>query len=397
MTLRVFLKQGKEKASQQRHPWIFESAVDRLDGAVELGNTAEIYSSNGTFIARGAYSPLSKIRLRIWSWDENQQIDDLFFYNKISDSIKLRKDLSLFDQYQAVRIIFGESDGLPGLLVDQYLDVLVVQFLTAGAEFWKDVIVNLLSECTGINKIFERSDVDVRSLEGLPQNVGEIRGDFSNTRMVINELGIQYSIDFKDGQKTGFYIDQRDNRAKVRSYASGKKVLDCFSYTGGFTISALAGKAASVTAIEISNTAINQLVSNLEINRYLDNRVKWIEGDVFHVLRTMRDRDEKFDLIVLDPPKFAPTIAHVKKASRGYKDINLLALKLLNPGGLLYTFSCSGGLSMELFQKIVFGAAMDAGVNAHIIGVMTQSPDHPVALNFSESNYLKGLIVRKNK
>jgi 23S rRNA (cytosine1962-C5)-methyltransferase len=291
-----------------------------------------------------------------------------------------------------VRVIYAESDSLPGLIVDRYDNVLVLQSLTAGSEFWKDTLADLLLEETELETIYERSDADVRELEGLQPVVGILRGTINHFPLSIVENDLKFNIDLESGHKTGFYLDQRDNHLRVRQLAKDRDVLDCFCYTGGFTVNALAGGARSVVAVDTSAEALKLGRENVKLNGQQAESVEWREGDVFQMLRKFRDEDRSFDLIVLDPPKFAPTAAQAQKASRGYKDINLLAFKLLRPGGVLVTFSCSGGIDVALFQKIVASAALDAGVDAQIAEHLSQAADHPVALNFPEGTYLKGLV-----
>jgi 23S rRNA (cytosine1962-C5)-methyltransferase len=293
----------------------------------------------------------------------------------------------------AVRLIHAESDGFPGLIVDRYGHTLVVQFLSAGAERWRQTLVELLLELTDIEHVFERSDADVRQLEGLSPRVGPLLGA-PPEQLAITEHGLRFAVNLLDGQKTGFYLDQRQNRQRIREWALGRDVLDAFAYTGGFTLNALAGGANSVLTVDSSAGALELARENVELNGLPMDKVQWQQADVFQYLRKLRDEARQFDLIVLDPPKFAPTSAQVQRATRGYKDINLLAFKLLRPGGILATFSCSGGVSVELFQKIVAWSALDAGVTAQIVDHLKQSPDHPVALNFPEGAYLKGLILR---
>lgn len=366
-----------------------------------MGETVEICDSRGGFLARGAYSPQSQIRARVWGWDVDEEVDVAFFRARLQEAIALRSDGRPMADDQdsvprlpsAVRLIHGESDQLPGLVVDRYGDTLVMQASSAGAERWRDTLADLLLELTGTARIYERSDVAVRKLEGLPERVGPIRGG-EPPELEIEENGLKFGVDVRAGHKTGFYLDQRFNRARVRELAAGKEVLDCFSYTGGFALNALAGGASHVTALDVSVEALALAEANRVRNNLPAEKITWLEGDVFHVLRKFRDQAGNFDMIILDPPKFAPSAAQVKQASRGYKDINLLAFKLLRPGGTLVTFSCSGGISAELFQKIVAGAALDAGLHIRVLEQLYQSPDHPVALNFPEGAYLKGLICR---
>ena len=353
-----------------------------------------VSDSKGKFLAWGAISPQSKIRVRVWSLNEAEVVGADFFLKRLTAAIGRRKLLSQTQNVTAFRLVHAESDGLPGLIVDKYGPILVVQFLSSGVEFWRDVIVEQLVKITRCKQIYERSDADIRHLEGLESKKGPLVGEDLAGPVAINEGELRYWVDIIQGQKTGFFLDQRDNRAIVRGFAAEKTVLDCFAYTGGFTIAALEGGAKKATAIESSAVAIGLGKENLKLNQVPAGRVEWLEADVFKELRKFRDSARTFDLVILDPPKFAPTAAHAQKAARGYKDINLLAFKLLDPGGLLVTFSCSGGVNPDLFQKIVAGAALDAGVEARIIGRLGPGVDHPVALNFPEGAYLKGLIVQ---
>ena len=393
----IILREGREKSVIQRHPWIFSGAVAKINGSPRIGETADIISTRGEFLARAAINTNSKIIGRIWTWEQNENIDSKFFSKCIEKSFNARSNLNTLIQSDACRLVYAESDNLPGLIIDRYGDTYVVQFLTAGIEFWKDEIISVIRDLTHAKIIYERSDVDVRQLEGLESRKGLLFGNLHNEQLVIIENGITYHVDISNGHKTGFYLDQRDNRLLVRLLSSGCKVLDCFSYTGGFGINALVGGAKSVTFVDSSALALDCVRDNLRLNQLNLDIIKLIDQDVFKYMRTLRDIGETFDLIILDPPKFAPTSVQAEKAARGYKDINLLALKLLKPGGYLFTFSCSGGVSEELFQKIVTGAALDAGVEAVILKHMYQAADHPVALNFPEGAYLKGFILQKRK
>jgi 23S rRNA (cytosine1962-C5)-methyltransferase len=392
----IQLKPGREKPVQRGHPWIFSGSIAKISGVEGIGmpgETVRVVDSSGHFLAWGAISPRSQIRVRIWSWKEEDEVGADFFYQQISEAVGLRRMLIQPGEVDAYRLLHAESDGLPGLIVDKYGGTLVVQFLTCGVEFWRDILVEQLEKITGCNQIYERSDADIRQLEGLEPRIGILIGPDINRPVKIREAGVEYWVDIARGQKTGFYLDQRENRSVVRGLASGRTILDCFAYSGGFSISGLAGGAVSVTAVDSSAEALQLARENLKLNHFNEGSVEWLEADVFNLLRKLRDQNQKFDLVVLDPPKFAPTAAHVQKASRGYKDINLLAFKLLKPGGVMVTFSCSGGVGEELFQKIVAGAAVDAGVQAKIIKRLGPSADHPVALNFPEGAYLKGLVV----
>jgi 23S rRNA (cytosine1962-C5)-methyltransferase len=391
----IQLKRGREKSLKRRHPWIFSGALDKVQGKPGAGDTVEVHDASKNVLARAAYSPKSQIRARVWTFDPKEEIDSLFFRNRIQKALALREALPAARHTNALRLVNGESDGLPGLVVDRYADVLVAQFLAAGVERWRDPILDALMELSGCAAIYERSDAEVRKLEGLPAKAGFARGNRNAARCPIIEYGLNFRVDVEQGQKTGFFLDQRENRQRVRSLAAGREVLDGFCYTGGFSVAALAGGAQRVTAIESSAAALEVAKENLAANPLDASKVEFLQADVFAQLRKLRDQNAKFGLIVLDPPKFAPTAAQVKKAARAYKDINLWALKLLAPGGLLATFSCSGGVSAELFQSIVAGAALDAGGEAKIIERFGAAADHPVALEFPEGEYLKGLLVLK--
>lgn len=390
----VQLKPGREKSLVRRHPWVFSGAVAKVIGNPQIGDTVEVLSASGRFFGQGAYSPHSQIRCRIWSWDENENINEDFFYKRLKHSIQMRHDLVEELTTNAIRLVHAESDGLPGLVVDQYGETCVLQILSAGIEHWKETVFQCLREIIEPAQIFERSDVEVRALEGLAKRKGLVWGKNIGGILNIHENGLKYQVDVAGGHKTGFYIDQRDNRAIVKTLARGREVLDCFCYTGGFSVAALAGGAKSVVGVDTSSDALTIAQSNVELNGLPAKSMETIQGDVFRILRDMRDRAQQFDMVILDPPKFAPTSSQAAKAARGYKDINLLGLKLLRPGGMLVTFSCSGGVGAEFFQKIVAGAALDAGLDVKIIGYLHQGADHPVALNFPEGYYLKGLVLR---
>ncbi|MEW6568487.1 MAG: class I SAM-dependent rRNA methyltransferase [Chloroflexota bacterium] len=390
----VRLKPQRERSVRLHHPWIFSGAVAKVEGDPQLGDTVEVLGHGGEWLARGAYSPVSQIRVRLWTWHEDEVIDASWIATRLERAIHCRDPL--FDRAvtTAWREVHAESDGLPGLIVDRYQDFRVVQFLSAGAERWRSAVVEALAARGGCRGLYERSDVEARELEGLPRRSGLLWGEPPPTDLTIRQHGLRYRVDVAQGHKTGFYLDQRDNRDCLRAFAVGKAALNVFCYTGGFTLEALAGGAASVASVESSAAALALAQENVRLNGLPLERCQWLEGDAFQELRRLRDKGQSFDLIVLDPPRFAPTEAQSQRAARGYKDINLLAFKLLRPGGILFTFSCSGGVSPDLFQKIVAGAALDAGVEASIIGWLGQPPDHPVALHFPEGRYLKGLICR---
>lgn len=388
----LLLKPGRERTVLQHHPWVFSGAVAQLQGKPDPGETVAVRAPQGDFLAYAAYSPQSRIAARLWTWDPTETINADFLRRRLQAALDLRKALVPDAETDALRLVHAESDGLPGLVVDRYADLLVVQFLSAGAERWRDVLLDLLVELTGMERIYERSDVEARRLEGLPEREGPLRGGAPEGPLTICENGLKFRVDPTRGQKTGFYLDQRRNRARLKELCAGRDVLNCFCYTGAFSLYARAGGARSVLSIDSSSEALAAARENASLNGFEGADVEWMEADVFQALRKLRDEDRRYDLIILDPPKFASTAAQAERAARGYKDINLSAFKLLRPGGLLFTFSCSGGISAELFQKIVAGAALDAGVRASIVQHLTQGPDHPTALNFPEGSYLKGLV-----
>ncbi len=391
---RVRLRAGREKSLRRRHPWVFSGSVADIEGVPPSGATVALMASDDSPLASAAWSPSSNIRARVWSFDPEVRIDADFMASRVRAAARMREGM-LDAGHTGCRLVHAESDGIPGFIADRYGDVLVVSFLTAGAEGWREALVAALIEATGCGVVYERSDADVRALEGLPPRVGAIAGTLPQPITFVED-GLAYRVDVAGGQKTGFYLDQRDNRRCVREQAHGRDVLNCFCYTGAFGIAALAGGAKSLLSIDSSADALALAQINLEANALDPTRARWRDADVFGELRKLRDAAVQFDLIVLDPPKFAPTAHHAEKAARAYKDINLLALKLLRSDGLLFTFSCSGGISADLFQKIIAGAALDARVDAKIVRRFGASADHPVALNFPEGDYLKGLLVRKS-
>jgi 23S rRNA (cytosine1962-C5)-methyltransferase len=387
------LKPGRDKSPLRHHPWVFSGAVARLEGEPGLGDTVDVRAADGAWLARAAYSPHSQIIARVWSFDPEETVDATFLRRRLARSLASRSSDLAFP-CSALRLVNAESDALPGLIVDRYADHLVCQFLSAGAEKWKGEIVAALRELVPGRGIYERSDVDVRGKEGLPPVTGVLAGEPPPAYVEIEEHGCRYLVDVVHGHKTGFYLDQRDNRAALAEYVAGRAVLNGFAYTGGFGVAALKAGAAHVTNIDTSASALELAVRNFALNDLHASHFTNHVGDVFAVLRQYRDSRRQFDLIILDPPKFAETRAQVERAARGYKDINLLAFKLLRPGGVLFTFSCSGGVEPALFQKIVADAALDAGREAQIVRRLSQAADHPVALNFPEGEYLKGLICR---
>ncbi|MBK8944158.1 MAG: class I SAM-dependent methyltransferase [Ignavibacteriae bacterium] len=389
--IKVILKPAREKSLLRKHPWVFSGAIEKVLGNPRNGETVEVFSSKNIWLGRGAFSIQSQIRVRIWTFDESEIIDRKFFESKIKSSFNLRNSI-IEKNTNSFRIVNSESDNLPGIILDKYSEFLVLQFLSAGAEFWKSEIIEAVKNVIPTKGIFERSDVDVRKKEGLESKIGNLFGEEPPELIEMLENGIKIFVDVKKGHKTGFYLDQRDNRKIISEFTKEKNVLNCFSYSGGFSLYALITGANSVTNIDSSSDALKLLLKNIELNNFSKEKIKNVEGDVFKILRKYRDENNLFDLIILDPPKFIESKANIDKASRGYKDINMLAFKILNQGGVLFTFSCSGLMERELFQKIVSDAAIDAGRNVKIIKWLTQSEDHPVASNFPEGLYLKGLI-----
>jgi 23S rRNA (cytosine1962-C5)-methyltransferase len=387
------LREGKERSLKRHHPWIFESAIAK--GGADSGETVRVEAADGAFLAWAAFSPASKIRARCWSFDEKQRIDAPFFIAAVAKAVRARARFDI--NSDGLRLIHGESDGLPGLIVDRYGDTLVAQFTSAGVEKWKDVIVDALLTETGLSKLYERSDASSRSLEGLPEVTGWLRGN-GPTELTLREHGWNLALNIADGHKTGFYLYQRDSRKRFADTAQRlqfQRVLNCFCYTGGFTVAALSGGAAHVTSIDSSGPAIEKARANVALNGFAAERASFMDADVNASLRQFAAQGQTFDAIVLDPPKFAPTVAHAERAARAYKDINRLAFKILEPGGVLFTYSCSGGISADLFHKIVASAGSDAGVDGYIHERMGGAPDHPMTIAFPEGEYLKGLVVMR--
>jgi 23S rRNA (cytosine1962-C5)-methyltransferase len=389
----ITLRPGKERSLQRRHPWVFESSI--ASGKADPGETVRVQTSDGTFAGWAAYSPSSMIRLRVWSFDEAERIDRAFFERRIAAAVARRARLPIASD--GVRLIHGEADGLPGLIVDRYADVLSAQFLSVGVERWKATIADALLAATGLSRLYERSDSNVRTLEGLAPHTGWLRGD-GPTEVSIREHDWTLTLDVAEGHKTGFYLDQRDSRKlfadAVRQFGC-RRVLNCYCYTGGFSVAALAGGAEHVTGIDSSAPALVRAAAHVALNGFDPARHTALDADVNRSLRAMLDRGERFDAIVLDPPKFAPTAAHAERAARAYKDINRLAFMLLAPGGVLFTFSCSGGISVDLFHKIVAGAGLDAGIDGIVYARTGAAPDHPMTVTFPEGEYLKGLMLIK--
>jgi 23S rRNA (cytosine1962-C5)-methyltransferase len=390
----IRLLDGKERSLLRRHPWVFAGSVGR--GKADPGETVRVEAADGRFLAWGAYSPTSQIRVRAWSFDESERIDHAFFKRRLARALALRDRLA--PASDGVRLVHGEADGLPGLIVDRYADVLSAQFLSAGTERWREAVADILATMPGVRGVYERSDSGVRALEGLQPRTGWLRGEGA-TELTIREHGWRLTLDVAEGHKTGFYLDQRDNRAALAQWVAQfgcATVLNCFSYTGGFSVAALAGGARQVTSVDSSAPALARAAAHVALNGFDPSCHEAVDADVNGFLRERLQAGARYDCIVLDPPKFAPTAAHAERAARAYKDINRLALKLLEPGGLLFTFSCSGGVGPELFHKIVAGAAIDAGVDGAILQRLEGACDHPATLCFPEGEYLKGLLIRKN-
>lgn len=394
----IRLREGKERSLQRHHPWIFESAIAK--GGGDAGETVRVESHDGKFLAWAGFSPSSKIRARAWSFDESGRIDAAFFVAAVARAVAARAHFDV--QSDGVRLVHGESDGIPGLIVDQYGDTLVAQFLFCGVERWKSVLVQALLDATGLTKLYERSDTGPRALEGLPASTGWLAGE-GPTELVIREHSWQLGLDIAEGHKTGFYLDQRDSRKKMADVTQRlglQRVLNCYCYTGGFSVAALAGMRAAglegvghVTSIDSSGPSLERARANVARNGFAASSADFMDADVNASLRQFGAEGRTFDGIVLDPPKFAPTVAHAERAARAYKDINRLAFKLLAPGGVLFTYSCSGGISPDLFHKIVASAGNDAGVDGYITDRLSGAPDHSATLNFPEGEYLKGLVV----
>ena len=391
----VVLKRNHARPVLQRHPWIFSGAIERIEGEVADGDLVEVRDAGHNWLARGFLNRQSQIAVRLLTWRQDEAVDQAFWRGRLERAIAARRSLANGGATTAYRLVHAESDYLPGLIVDRYGEWLVVQFLTLGIERRKEEIVDLLAGTVdGVRGIYERSDVEVRSKEGLGQCTGRVWGEEPPELVDVLENGLRFLVDVRQGHKTGFYLDQRENRARLPAFCDGAQVLDVFAYTGGFSVYAAGGKAAQATLVESSAPALELARRNLVVNGFERCGVEYEEGDAFSVLRGYRAQGRRFDLAVLDPPKFAHSRREVERAARAYKDVNLLALQLLRPGGVLFTSSCSEAVSADLFQKIVFGAAVDAGREAQIIGYLAQGADHPVALTFPEGAYLKGLICR---
>lgn len=393
----LILKPGKERALLRRHPWVYSTGIANVKGKPQSGDTIKIVDNKGNFLAWGAYSPESALRARCWSFNEKDIINEEWIRARVFEAIRSRDDLK--SRTNAIRLIFGEADFLPGLIVDQYDTQLVTQFQAAGVEKWRSEIGKALTDATGLTQVFDRSDAATRAREGLPERKEVLEGEEPPEKIQIDEDGILYGVDVRMGHKTGFYVDQRDNRRLARQLAEtfrkvhgrGMRALNCFCYTGGFSLALAKGGAEEVISIDSSADALEMAKSNAKLNGFNESQMKWVEANVFEQLRKYRDAGEKFDLVILDPPKFASSHHHVEKAARAYKDINLNGLRLLNEGGQLLTFSCSGAIDVDLFQKIVAGAVIDAKTDAWMISRLGAGSDHPLLMTHPEGEYLKGL------
>lgn len=394
MAIRIKLKPGREKSLERRHPWVFSNGIHNVKGKPEAGETVDVVAHDGHWLGRGAWSPESQIQVRIWTFDREEEIDREFFKRRILRAQAGRDDLIREQGLTGYRLIAAESDGLPGITIDKYANVLVCQLLSMGADVWRDTIVDVLAELYPDCAIYERSDVDSRKKEGLASTMGLLHGTLPEMPVIIEENGIKIAVDVTKGHKTGFYLDQRDNRAIAARFVKGKSVLNCFCYTGTFGLYAAKAGAASIENVDVSSLALDTARLNMRVNGLNDDNVHYNEADVFKLLRQYRDEGKTFDVIVLDPPKFADNKSQLNGACRGYKDINMIALQLLNPGGVLLTFSCSGLMPADLFQKIVADAALDAKREIQFIERLSQASDHPIGSAFPEGFYLKGLVAR---
>ncbi|WP_217522397.1 class I SAM-dependent methyltransferase [Vibrio metschnikovii] len=395
MTPAIYLVKGRDKSLRRKHPWVFSRGISKVEGDPQLGETVDIYTHDGQWLAKAAYSPHSQIRARVWSFN-NENIDSDFFIKRIQQAQKLRDELIERDGVTGYRLIAAESDGLPGITIDKYDNYLVCQLLSAGAEYQKPHLIAALKHCFADCHIYERSDVAVRKKEGLEERVGVLHGEVPPEVVVIEENGIKIRVDIVGGHKTGFYLDQRDSRQQSMKYVKDKEVLNCFSYTGGFGLYALKGGAKRVINADVSQPALDNAKMNAELNEFdiSKKRAVFLNADVFKLLREYREQGTQFDVVIMDPPKFAESKAQLNGACRGYKDINMLAMQILKPGGTLLTYSCSGLMDQVLFQKIIADAALDAGRDVKFIERFEQAADHPVDTAYPEGFYLKGFACK---
>jgi len=390
----VRLKKGKEKAVRQLHPWIFSGAIEHIKGKPENGDIVDVRDHSGEFLAKGFYNDQSRVAVRLLEWNEEVTIDESWWRMRIQRAVSARKDLLSAAGTNTYRLIFSEADFLPGLIVDRYADYLSVQILTSGIEKVKGIIVDELVGLLNVKGVFDRSDASARAHDGMDASFGILYGEEPPQFVEVIENGLRYHINIAEGQKSGFFCDQRENRRIVAGYAEGKRMLDCFSYSGGFTLNALKNGAAEVISVDSSALAVETLKQNIVLNGFGEARHTAVQSDVNKYLRVLREEGQKFDIIVLDPPKYAPSRSSLDKASRAYKDLNRMAMGLLNSGGLLATFSCSGAVDISHFKQILAWAALDAGKEIQYIYQFCQPEDHPVRSSFPEGEYLKGLFCR---
>ncbi|TFH89400.1 class I SAM-dependent methyltransferase [Vibrio ouci] len=395
MTPAIYLVKGRDKSLRRKHPWVFSRAIHRVEGEPKLGETVDVFSHDGKWLAKAAYSPNSQIRARVWSFNK-EEINKSFFVKRIQDAQLLREDIIERDGLTGYRLIAAESDGLPGITIDKFQNYLVCQLLSAGAEFNKQVLVEALLEVFPECNIYERSDVAVRKKEGLEQTTGVLHGEEPPKSVVIEENGVKISVDIIGGHKTGFYLDQRDSRLQSMKYVKDKEVLNCFSYTGGFGLYALKGGAKRVINADVSQPALDTAKYNAELNEFdiSKKRAVFLNADVFKLLREYRDQGTKFDVVVMDPPKFVSSKNNLTSGANGYKDINMLAMQILKPGGTLLTYSCSGLMSADLFQKVIADAAVDSGRQVKFVERFEQAADHPTDSAYPEGFYLKGFACK---
>lgn len=396
MSAQIFLNPSREKSLLRKHPWVFSKAINKIKGKPVLGDTVDVYDHKGNWLACGAYSPESQIRVRIWSFTQGERIDRDFFLNKLKNAQSRRDFFIEQGQLNSYRLIAGESDGLPGITIDRYDNFIVCQLLSAGADIYRHVLTDCLQELYPDCHVYERSDVDVRKKEGLSLTTGWLTSPQETTECVINEHGIKIIVDIEKGHKTGFYLDQRVSRLTAGVYAKDKTVLNCFSYTGTFALHCLANGAKHVSNVDVSQQALDTAKRNIQLNNLPEDKVSFLKEDVFKLLRRYKETGTTFDMIILDPPKFVDAKSQLNSACRGYKDINRIAMELLNPNGILLTFSCSGLLDAGLFQKVVADAALDANKEVHFVERLQQAPDHPISSNYPEGYYLKGLVCQVN-
>lgn len=392
----IYLAKGRDKSVRRRHPWIFSRGIEKVEDAPQLGETVDVLSHKGEWLAKAAYSPKSQIRARIWSFKQKENIDTDFFVKRVKQAQLLREELIQRDGLTGYRLIAAESDGLPGITIDKYGNFLVCQLLSAGAEHNKQALVDALITCFPDCNIYERSDVAVRAKEGLKESQGLLHGELPPASVVIEENGVKISVDIVNGHKTGFYLDQRDSRQKSVKYVENKDVLNCFSYTGGFGLYALKGNAKRVINVDVSQPALDTAKYNAELNEFdlSKKRAVFLNSDVFQILREYRDQGTQFDVIIMDPPKFVSSKQNITSGAKGYKDINMLAMQILRPGGTLLTYSCSGLMETDLFQKIIADAALDAGREAKFVERFEQAPDHLTDSAYPEGFYLKGFACK---